>query len=316
MMRVRVGTSVLAVAVGWTVLAMSGVGWGPACVGGLVSAGVDQIAEITQSIQVGTLRFRVSAIVLIVQRVLPLAGLGVALAMGASPFSGVAVGAGLTAVLCLGLNRRLVFSLAAIPRGLARQSRQYWLAALLGGAQQFDVAVVRLFGGASLSATYAAVSRIASPLNIVTGSALSIFAPVLSAIPRGPRRDREARVLIRIAATFSGLIVLASPLIAYLFVKLLGARYEGAVPLVLAFCVAAALSGVSQALQAVMIARGRIGIVAATAGLATITLLSAVAVLSASVPALLWIAPVATQLAVFCAYGWAYHATRLREVAE
>lgn len=167
--------------------------------------------------------------------------------LGALPF--YTAGCILAAIGLYGFSRAEAFSVAAV-RPCVRASRKYWLPSMLATAASLDVTVAS--GGLTGPGlgTFAAVSRISAPLQMVPGALLSIYTPHLAAVSSDAERRAVVGRACRMLGVVFGVFLLASPLIGMVAARVLGPDYEGAQTLLSIFVAVVAVSAFSQALIA------------------------------------------------------------------
>lgn len=165
--------------------------------------------------------------------------------------------------------------------GLAvyRLSRRFWLPTVLGRVEGLDTALASLVLAPAGLGLYAAAGRVMSPLNILTGSFLSIYTPRLANASGRAAFDvvfKEARkALLMVGA---GLAMLG-PLVGWLLEHVLGSGYAGVAPICMVLVLAVALGAPSQAYTAAFYATNRTRVVLYTRVVAVPTGLGLVALL-------------------------------------
>src|SRR4051794_40904089 len=276
----------------------------PALVGGLMAVS-DQQAEFAVASLSGHSRQTAASIAVTIQRGLPLAAVGVAVVLGASVLGWVGatvVGVAVLAVACAPrqwVGRRAV--LAA-----ARSSIGYWFTGLVLNLRQLEPLVVSAAGGAGAAGLYAIAARVANPLSIVVTSMQAIAVPEMARAGDRHEFRRTFRLLLGLAVVYAVVLAAASPLVAAVFLRIVGPGYEGARTLVTVMVVCAALSAVSQALRARLLAAGGPSVPAWIIGVATVIGLVLLAVTGGIDDGrYLWIAPLTTQALILVALALA-----------
>lgn len=215
----------------------------------------------------------------------------------------------------------LVHGLRATPLRLARKrtlrgSWGFWSYTLMQTSPQLEAPVVNAVADATTAGLYGIANRVANPLTILSSALGSIFIPeIAAATSEGRRRSLGAR-LIAVSTAYAVVISALAVWIAPLVVELTGPAYRSAEPLIAATVVAAGLSSISQAYNALLIAAGRPFASTLTLGIGTATSLAGLAALASFDGArMLWVAPLLTQavvLIIFVAFSRADRASAAR----
>lgn len=228
----------------------------------------EQLNDLAQGVLSGQRRQYVASSLLVVQRLVPLAGMLAGLAVDQ-----VAVGVGVG--LWLGTLPSLAvwaahFAKPARVVQTVREARAYWAATLASNIGQLDVVAVRHSVGLTTAGLYAASTRLVAPVGLVTNALLNVLVPELAG---QPERDRERTFhrALRWTAVASGLVVVASPLVVLVATWVLGPAYEDAGLLMMSFLVASALSTVSRVHQSYLYAVGQAAVVAVIVAVAAVS---------------------------------------------
>ena len=264
----------------------------PAVVGTLLAFS-DQQMEFRVSHLSGQVRQTAASVTILAQRGIPLLTVAAAIALGAGVL--LPAGAALVVVAVLALVPAPAHRVALRPAlRVARSSVGYWFSALVANLRQLEPLVVGSAGGVAAAGLYGIAARVSNPLTIVVTSLQAIAVPEMARSRVGFRR--MFRLLLGVAVVYAAVLVVLSPLVADLFLRIVGEQYEGARTLVTVLVVCAGLSAVSQALQARLLAVGRPATPAWIIGGATVIGLVLLGVTSALEGAtLLWVAPLVTQ---------------------
>ena len=220
---------------------------------GLLAVFVEFVSELVQGALSGQLRHTTAAVVLISQRVLPLAGLLIGQWFDAAV-------AGVLAGLCLAVPVLVFVVVPYLAKPVAylptiAAARHFWSTSVVSNLTQFDVILTRLVADIDVAGFFAIGNRMVSPLNIVTSAMLNIFVPELTRAEAGEPRMRIFRFIRRIAIGAGiALCIVAIP-VADFVIWFLGEQYRPAFPAIVAFVVAAAVSGVSRTYQAHLFAQ-------------------------------------------------------------
>ncbi len=272
----------------------------PAVVGSLLAVS-DQQAEFTVASLSGHARQAAASVMIVVQRGLPLAALGVAVLTGLPVLGPVGV-----AVLAVGglavawaPVRRVT---ARAVRAAARSSIGYWFSGLVLNLRQLEPLVVSTVGGVGAAGLYAIAARVSNPLTILVTSLQAIAVPEMARARDARQFRRTFRLLLGVAVAYAAILVLASPLVAAVFLWIVGPEYDGARTLVTVMVACAGLSAVSQALQGRLLALGRPGLPAWIIGIATVIGIAVLAVTSGiDGGRYLWAAPLTAQSLILVA---------------
>lgn len=269
-----------------------------------LAVSVELVGELAQGAFSGRRMVRTAAAILVAQRACPLLGLLAGYAAHDVPL-GVAFGliaAVAIPALALGLQITRPSPLGKTISG----SRHFWGASIVSNISQLDVPLVSGVAGATTAGFYAVANKVMSPANIFVEALLVILVPELahmdSAHERGLlfRRARSAAVLAAVA------IAVVSYPVAILAVAVLGSGFEDAMPLIVAFMIAAGLSGVSRTYQAMLFAIDRAG--AVTLALIVGSLIGLVAIVLLGVmggPVAIAAAPILAQIAILVGFALA-----------
>jgi O-antigen/teichoic acid export membrane protein len=192
------------------------------------------------------------------------------------------------------------------PASLGEASQRmpgYWWSSVAPTLSQLEVVVSGGLGGNALAGLYASGSRLMSPLSTVTNALTAVFLPRLARDARGGTRNADYVTLKRLTWSMAIALTLASPVVAHFGVYLLGESYSSAWPIIVGFCVAAGLSGVSRGMQTMLYANDRpaIGAMAVTTG--ALLGIAAVAILAPFGPWGIAAAPMITQVTVLVLMG-------------
>ncbi|GAA4773242.1 hypothetical protein GCM10023200_02070 [Actinomycetospora chlora] len=272
----------------------------PAAVGALMAAS-DQQAEFTVSSLSGHGRQLAASVAITVQRGLPLIAVGAADLAGLPVLGPVGVALVVVAVLAVVWAPRRWGGWRAL-RAAARSSVGYWFSGLVVNLRQLEPLTVSTLGGAGAAGLYAIAARVSNPLTIVVTSMQAIAVPEMARARDRDEFRRTFRLLFGLALLYAGVLAAASPLVASVFLWIVGPQYEPARTLVTVMVLCAALSAISQALAARLLAVGRPAVSAWIIGVATVVGLVVLAV-TAGVDGGrdLWVAPLVTQSLILVA---------------
>lgn len=257
-------------------------------------AASDQVCEFEQACRAGFLEQTSSALVILVQRLLPFAAVVVGWFLHVNVIYWYAGAAGAVLLLVLIKPVRRFDGRLDIADGW-RGSLGFWVASLSQALQQLDVPIVRTVVGEVGVGLYGAANRLVGPLGVLVNSVVVVVAPKMGTI-----RDEAARIsaflrLTTWVAASGVLLALASPVIAEIAVRLLGPQYEAARPVVVGVVVAAGVSVSSQVLQSYLYFEKRPGVVARVGYASVLSGLSVLAVAGALLgTSWLWLGPLST----------------------
>ena len=241
----------------------------------------DQTCELEQSVLAGQQRQFASANWVIVQRLLPLLAILAGDHLHVSPLTSYGGGSllVLAAVIIRPIKRWVT------PRALGeivKTSRGYWAAALVSSIGSLDLTVVRIFGGAIPAGLYGAANRATNPISILLAELLIIITPAASRAETPNKRGEILRLAMLASVVIAGIMTILSPLISTALVTVLGRQYLAAHTIITSFVVAAAISGISQTIQARLYTEGRPLVAAKAIGIGTIAGLCGLGYLGAS----------------------------------
>ena len=266
---------------------------------GAVFAFTDQQAEFVSARLSGSARQSAASGVILVQRLIPAAAaLAMVTVMPSAWLPGVAC-----AVVSLGLLGRGV--VRPVPRAAllacVRSSAGYWFSAVVANLRQLEPIVVAGFGGTGPAGWFAIASRVSNPLSIVVTSMQAIAVPEMARAGSAEELRRTFRLLLTGAGLYAIALIACSPLLAELFLRVLGEEYAFARVLIAVMVVCAALSAISQAFQARLYAVGLPSRSGWIIGIATLVGLVLLAVTAAEGGEYLWVAPLTTQVLIVVA---------------
>lgn len=274
-----------------------------AFVGGLWSW-TEVVIELIQALLLGQGRLRAASFTILVRRVGPASALLAAALIGHSMWVWLLGGFVATiASSCAAL--RGLFARPAAIRPVMRASRHYWTSTILSTLQTADVAVVGVFvPNPALVGHYAAAARATSPLNLLTGSLVSVLTPewvqIDGARDRFDQFLRARRGLLALATA----LILCSPVAAWLAPLVLGDEYERSAIFFAGVTVAAGVSAIVQGYSAFLFASreahrvSRARMISIPGGLILVALAA-----SFAPPLLLAFAPAASQVLQLVAMG-------------
>lgn len=261
----------------------------------------EMIGELVQGILSGQRRHARAAWVLVLQRSLPLAGLMLGSIYGQVE-SGLAIGLATGTVVPM----LAMYSYLSRPAHIARtigDARHFWSASVVANISQLEIPLVGAVSGGVIAGYYTSANRVSNPVNIVTSALLNVLVPEMTSTETPGRRFALFKRARNLAVGLALLLSVASYPIAVAAVWFLGPDYSQALPFLIAFVVAAAISGVSRIYQALLFAENRAkavtwSIVAGSAaGLGAIVLAG-----SLVGPGAVWIGPVVAQVAILLAF--------------
>ncbi|MDN4641335.1 oligosaccharide flippase family protein [Agreia sp. PsM10] len=235
-----------AVLIGWQIFHRGSWNWGLALA--LYVTG-DLFGNLTQSILIGSMQEYRATIILIVRRIIPLGALLIFLWVGDSGTDAAYTALALTGAVGYTLGIIPTMRLFGRPRNpitFIRQNHKFATTSLASNLQQADSLVIGAVGGTAIAGLYGAASRLAAPLNLVTGSLTQSIVPSLSAMTDPDyRRSSMARVM-RLMTIFAILLATSavfSPLLVWL---LYGDSFMAAWPLAAGVILIAAFNSLNQ----------------------------------------------------------------------
>lgn len=253
LLAMRVSTGLLAALAAAAVCVALGLPLMPALVCGLWSW-AEVVIELVQALLLGQGRVRAATWCILVRRIGPGLALVGWVVIGHSVWEWLIAGYA-AALLATCVAAR---GLLARPGGLGpilRSSRHFWTSTVLSTLQTADVAVVGVFAqGSATVGHYAAAARATSPLNLLTGSLVSVLTPRWAQLKEMSIRHasflRARRGLFGLAA----LLVVASPVAGWLAPLVLGEAYAGSSVFFVGVTVAAGVSAIVQGYSAFLFA--------------------------------------------------------------
>lgn len=235
----------------------------PLLLGGTMAA-ADYLVEYYQSYLAGVGRQLLSSAVVVVARLTPWGAIVAGMATSSQDLVWI-VGA----VICVA---EVVTILALtwvrpirphLDGAAVRRATGYWTASSAGSLRQLEPIMVRASGGVALAGGYAIASRLQNPLMILVTALQTVFVPELAGSSDRPDEfSRLRRLSFWVCGGYGVLLVLASPVVAALYLWLLGPEYAFTRPLVISVVGAAGLAAISGAYQIVLYALGRPGEIA------------------------------------------------------
>lgn len=267
----------------------------------------DMMNDLMQGVLSGLERQKLASILLIAHRLLPFS------AVVFKPFSDMNIlaqfvlGCGLAAIVPI-IYTVLFWAKPVSLKALARGSWGFWLSTIAGPISQFDTTIVRLTSSVTSVGYYAAAARVGAPLNLISSSLANIVVPAMTREPDSAIRMHMFVRLRRVGIIIAGFIIVSSPIVAELIVRLLGELYRPGWPVFCGMIIAAAFSGINQIYQAYFFAMNLPRIAAMSVGLGTVLGLAVLGFGSA-----LWgigglsIGPVAIQLAILVLFGVSFN---------
>ena len=258
----------------------------------------DQICELEQAVLAGRQKQVASANWVIVQRLLPLLWILLGPQIGIGTLLSYASGSFLVLLVVI------VRPVAQWERPvrvlyLLKQSSGYWAASIIGSVGSLDLIVVQIFGGAVSAGLYSAANRATNAISIFVAELLVVIAPAASQAPTQQRRGEILRIATIASASFGIALVLVSPFVSELLVTILGEQYAGAQSIITGFIVAAAISGISQTIQARLYSEGKPVVAAIAIGLGTVMGLVTLGFIAGAFGStVLWLVPILMQVLV------------------
>lgn len=212
------------------------------------------VIELIQALLLGQGRLRAASLVILARRTAPLMSLLLWAWAGHSLWWWLLAGLGVAAVLSCAAVPKLLGRPAPL-KPVVRSSRHYWVSTVLSTLQTADVAVVGALGNSpAVVGHYAAAARATSPLNLLTGSLVSVLTPrwvqMTDARDRFGHFLRARRALVALAAA----LIMSSPIAAWLAPLVLGREYEGSAVFFAGVTVAAGVSAIVQGYSAFLFA--------------------------------------------------------------
>ena len=254
-----VGSALSCLVVAGALLAL-GTPWLIAVGVGFIAAG-DQVCEYEQACRAGFLEQTSSAVVIMIQRLLPFIAVGLGWFLHSNVILWYAAAATIVLVVVL-IKPVRRFDGRLNLTDAWRGSVGFWVASLSQSLQQFDVPIVRIVVGEVGVGLYGAANRLVGPLGVLVNSLVVVVAPKLGTI-RDERLRLQAFLRLAIWVAISGAVLAAaSPVVAAIAIWLLGPEYVAARPLVIGVVVAAGVSVASQVLQSYLYFEKRPGTVA------------------------------------------------------
>lgn len=264
---------------------------------GATMAGADYLVEYYQSYLAGVGRQLASSVVVVAARVTPWIAIAAGLAMSWPDAVWVA-----GTVICASEAIAIMAVTWARPvrpefdRPSVRRALGYWSASSAGSLRQLEPIVVRAFGGASLAGGYAIASRLQNPLMILVTALQTVFVPELSGSRENHEQFRRLRRLtFLVCGGYGVMLVLASPVVAAVYLWLLGPQYAFTRLLVISVVGAAGLAAISGAYQIVLYALGRPGRIAVCTIIGEVAGLLGLALVGHFAPHYLFVVPWLSQ---------------------
>jgi O-antigen/teichoic acid export membrane protein len=272
----------------------------PAVVGA-VFAFSDQQAEFVSARLSGSARQSAASVVILVQRLVPAAAALVMITLWPAPWlPGLACAVVSLGLLGRGATRPVPFAALV---SCVRSSVGFWFSAVVVNLRQLEPVVVAGFGGTGPAGAFAIASRVSNPLGIVVTSMQAIAVPEMARASSAEELRKTFRLLLAVAGVYAAVLVAASPLLADLFLLVLGEQFASARVLIAVMVVCAALSAISQAFQARLYAVGLPSRSGWIVGLGTVTGLALLAVTAGQGGQYLWVAPLTTQALIVIAFA-------------
>lgn len=216
---------------------------------------VDSLSEAVESVLFGMQRSRRSQFAMVWRRAVVLLGV-----LGGFLQGNVLMGLGVASLIVLASTPVWLTGLLAKPANpfrIMRLSMSYWGATLLSKLQTLDVIVASAVAAPAAAGAYASASRLTSPLNLVTTSALSILTPSLAGLGSSSEQFKSFIRGRKLLALIGGSLLLLSPIVGICVVALLGESYKEAFwPTVILTC-ATAISALTQSHVSYYFASGR-----------------------------------------------------------
>lgn len=222
--------------------------------GALTSA--DLLTDYVQAYFAGQRRQLASALVLLVQRLLPAIVVSVAFAMNDLSFAVFAAASVATGIVMVSVAVAHVKPSFRV-RETLRSSFGYWFASVSSSASQFQPIALNFVATSSVVGNFVVATRLVSPLTIVPSTIQTIMIPEIVRDQSRADVARASKTMMRIVLAYSLLLVVLAAPIASLALSALGDAYESARAFLIAMVVASAMSAVAQAYQARLISYGR-----------------------------------------------------------
>jgi O-antigen/teichoic acid export membrane protein len=212
------------------------------------------VTELIQSLLLGQRRDPRVMFSIMMRRLGPALGAVIAIVLGQSIWPWLLLGL-LVGIASSFAVAGVVLATPAPVRPIVKSSRHFWSSTVLSTMQTADVAVVGLFSpSAATVGNYAAAARATSPLNLLTGSLVSVLTPRWAQVGYTRLRFesflRARRALLLLAAC----LALGSPVAAWLAPVVLGSDYSGSSIFFAGVTVAAGVSAVVQGYSAFLFA--------------------------------------------------------------
>lgn len=251
-------------------------GWSLALAGGAYVAS-ELLCNVMSSMLFGEQRRRRAEAAMLLRRGVPFAlVLAAALLWPAMMFEFAALGFILAAFSLRILVGRLPWGgwrLGLLIKG----SWQFWLTNVWTTLQQLDLVLITSVLGLSAAGGYGAAFRLASPINIVTTSLVSLMIPELSRLQEPGARNRAARPFVRLGYSYAVLIALASPVASWAGPFVFGQQYAAYAPVFSVLFVSGAFGIISQIHVARLYGEGRTRVVTGVTAVGTVLALTLIA---------------------------------------
>lgn len=263
---------------------------------GVTVAMVDQLNAFGQFDAAGAGSHRQASVMAVQQRALP--AIALVATLGAFTWPLFLLATVLTA------GQPLAFSVLELKpfrpdRRVLRKGSGYWVYGMAQNAPQLEAPLLGLVATSFIAGLYGVANRVANPLTILSSALASIFIPEIARASDEKRRLHLGNRLIAVSVAYAVLVSVCAGWIAPLVVLLAGRTFAAAEPLIASTTVAAGLSAVSQAFNAILIADGRPNASSVTLGVGTCVSLAGLATFaSVDSASFLWIAPLLTQVVV------------------
>ncbi|CAM3594312.1 lipopolysaccharide biosynthesis protein [Smaragdicoccus niigatensis] len=226
---------------------------------GTVVGASDQLAEYVLAKHSGNHRNTRASVVIVAQRLLLFGGLVAGLSVASLGVWGGLVLSAILATMWTVVELGTVRFVWRDMRALARSSVGYLFSSAVSSANQLEIIVLQPIASAAIAGQYALASRLMNPLTMCIAALQSIAIPELARAD-GPKRSKVRRVVLLSGIGYGAVLVLLSPVIVAVVLRVIGSEYDAARALLYAVVVSAALSSVAQMINSVLISEGRPGI--------------------------------------------------------
>lgn len=208
----------------------------------------DLFGNLTQSLLIGLLRERTATILLLIRRLLPVALAGVFFLLAAESTESAYIALALSGLLGYVTGTAALLRESNRPHNLImfiKNNLSFAATSFGSNLQQADALVVGAVGGSALAGLYGAAARLASPLNLLTGSVMQAIVPTLATRDHGERAVMM-RTVLRVMTLAAGFLALAAACSPLIMLVLYGDEFVEGWPIASAVILMAALNALNQ----------------------------------------------------------------------